>query len=272
MSLQFVLAVAVLGAAIVACSPSDDPERVTPAVVDITDTAPPAADRGPRPKDDPGAVFPPVDGSASPPGDDATTPGYDSFVDEQLGRDLADRDPFAIPEVIDKASVELVINELLAGSSALTRDILQRPLRSSLQEHDVAAAQAIYDGPYFRTRIDQLQDALNSEDLRALAVAPDVYGVARFEVVQLGGELEGCVVAFGWPDASETAQRPYSSETHAAYVLKRERSETRTNPTGWRIWDGALLLTPDDQHIPQDAWADLDVRDVLDTSCGETSP
>lgn len=262
MRFRYVVAVAALGA-VAACTTSDDPDVTAPVLTDITATeTPEVSDPEASPEGDPELADELPDASAPAPSDSKVV-ADDASTDD----DGADDDPFAVPDPIDEEYVELVINELLAASSALSREILQRPLRSSLQENDVKAAEAMYDGPYYRTRIDQLQDTLNSEDLRALSLEPDSYGVARFDVLQLGKLTEGCIVAFGWPDASETAQTPYSSKTHGAYVLRFENVDLPGNQTGWRIWDSALLLTPDDAHIPREAWADLNFGDVLDADC-----
>lgn len=241
---------------VAACTASVEPDPDLPDLVDITAEDP---DPTPDPEPDPPDPDPESQPDTDPPDEQDTTPDDDPT-----------EDPFAIPDPIDEAYVELVMNELLARGSDLEREILQRPLRTALLEADVIAAQAIYEGPSFRTRTDALQDLLNSEERRALALPPEEYGSGRIEVVELGDTSVRCIVVFGWLDATETARYPFEPETHAAYVLIRtDEAGAELNPTPWKIWDSVMLVTPDGEDIPREAWAGLEFRESLDTSCGE---
>lgn len=253
--------VAALFVLLVAAGCSADSE-VDPGIEldDITDEHASGGSPNERPSEEPATTAPreptPTDADEGPvPDDEPPDPPID--------------DPFAVPEIIDEAYVDLVLDELLRIRTEFELSLHDRPLQSSVLASDRTTAEAIFAGPELTTRLTAVQDFLNTEEARERAIRAEDAGRYRFEVVELGPTSEVCVAAFGWPDITEVSQRPFSQDTFAVFVLARNASVDRDlNPTGWQFWDNTLLVTPEGDPIPHEAWSDLDYNGILDMYCG----
>jgi hypothetical protein len=174
----------------------------------------------------------------------------------------------AIPDGIDLAYVEEVVNGLFAIDGELMRDVLARPLRAPFSDRDVAVLQALYDGPERAARTMELQQSLQHAAYRSAVFPPDRYDQVRFTALRLHDLTWPCVTVLGWADQSRTALEPLGRDEHVAFVLVHVPDQDRTrNPTGWRIWDNNLLRSADGPIPPED-WPDLSFGSVLDTTCG----
>jgi hypothetical protein len=177
-------------------------------------------------------------------------------------------DELAVPDGIDLAYVEEVVNGLFAVDGELMREVLARPLPAPFSDRDVAVLRALYDGPERAARTLELQQFLQHEAYRSAVLPPDRYDQVRFTALRLHGPAWPCVTVLGWADQSRTALEPLGSDEHVAFVLVHVPDQDRTrNPTGWRMWDNNLLRSADGPIPPED-WPDLDFGSVLDTSCG----
>lgn len=180
-------------------------------------------------------------------------------------------DPFAVPERIDAAYVELVVDELLG--------VLSDALRAHLADEDPgglrteAVFREIYGAAQLDVRLDDLWQVFSTEEGRATQYPPEQFGVQRFEVLELLRVREDCVTSLGLYDVTETSRFPYGDQPMVFVISRDERFRSPTNPTAWRLWSAARALTADGEPLPLDELGALDDLEVLvDADCSGAVP
>jgi hypothetical protein len=182
-------------------------------------------------------------------------------------------DPYAVPDEIDEAYVERVINAILEVQSEVLRGALQQQQGENLSEDLMALHFATTDGEQRLLGIDYLQGFIDDPSTReGLRDAADIEDMT-FAVDQLlHTESDRCVIAAGHWDTSGTSTFPVDADERVAFSLSRvpedaERSEG--NPTPWSWRSHVLLTDAEGEPIAPEQWDDLDFDGHLDHSCEE---
>jgi hypothetical protein len=211
------------------------------------------------------------------PAEDAETDGDehgdgDGATDSDIEAPPEDEDPFAVPDEIDEAYVERVLNAILEQNSELVREALALPAEPTAlpSEKQVRTIAALY-GPGSRpVRLSEVEDWVRSEEARSGQLPADEFGTQRFEVERLEAIGPRCVTAIGWYDLTETAVEPFPRDQFGAVVLAHDDSLDRDeNPTGWRIWDDVLLQTPDGERLELEEVGAENLAAAVDTDCSD---
>jgi hypothetical protein len=215
----------------------------------------------------------PNDGSVDAPHEDEQTapqsaPGEPDDVDELDEPD----DPFAVPEEVDEAYVEAVLDEIYAQHSDLLLEVLMQDVDDLDAPTDEQADRldSLFDGPEGQRRRTELLDLIQTEEARQPLLPVEEFGRAGFRIESVERAADGCIVAIGHLDLTETAVQPLPDEELAAVVLRHEADRESSNETGWQVHDLARLrqagdLTP----LPLDELRGADLSVVVDVTCGE---
>lgn len=178
-----------------------------------------------------------------------------------------DRGAFAVPDEIDEAYVDLVINELLSLQSEATRQALRRQPGSAELAHEIVTEVA--GGRRAESERELLDLIVNDPRADEFFLPADTFGVERFEVMELFSVGEDCVTALGWYDLTATTIDPIPPEEFTAWVIARTGPEAgRLNHTGWQLW-ASVILRDDGEPVPPEEWHTLSgLEESLDVTCG----
>ena len=158
-------------------------------------------------------------------------------------------DPFAVPEEIDAAYVERVLNEINRLDAELTRDILRRPVDPDaveLPEADQQVLDSLYEEPILTLNTNATVALLRSQEERDDLLPATEYGQLRMTVERILA-VEPCMVALVDRDFSQTdAELTGSRSTLGVAFLS---NGNQPNLTGWKL---ARLLGSDATPGSQD--------------------
>jgi hypothetical protein len=184
-------------------------------------------------------------------------------------------DPYAVPDEIDEAYVERVINAILEVQTEVLRGALGQATGENLAPHLVGLHIATTDGEQRRLGLDYLQDYIDVPESReGLREVSEIRSMT-FAVDQLlHSEPDRCVIAAGRWDLSGTSTLTQDAEERVAFSLARidenvDRSEG--NPTPWAWQSHVVLSDSTGAPIPPEQWGDIDFGDHLDNSCEDFS-
>jgi hypothetical protein len=179
-------------------------------------------------------------------------------------------DPYAVPDEIDEAYVERVINAILEVQSEVLRGALQQQQGENLDRRLIALHLSTTTGRQQQIGLEEYQGYVDTPENRG-GLHSDLGDGAtgRFEVDYVHhAEPNSCILALGYWDRTElSANAPARSETLTAIALSRNRhpdSVPEGNPTPWR-WQHNLGL---DGSLSADEWPALP-WETLDNSCLE---
>jgi hypothetical protein len=182
-------------------------------------------------------------------------------------------DPYAVPDEIDEAYVELVINAILEVQSEVLRGALAQEQGENLAPDLVALHFATTEGSQRVDGMEYLQEYIDNPSSRGFLRGPGQLGRMTFNLDELiHAEAERCLIAIGEWDVSAVATVPDDSGERVAFSLSRidVNSEiSEGNPTPWQWRDNRTLVDTDGAAIDREHWSDLDFAGVLDHSCGE---
>jgi hypothetical protein len=198
-------------------------------------------------------------------GDDEADPDPDPPTDPAP----PDDDPFAIPDEIDPTYVDLVMNELLAISSATLRAILSRDPGEGLTEEDSLGIRAAYSGPRLLKAGEDFLRYSNNEESRIGFLPPDELGDIRWETEEILEADDSCIVAIGWYDITQIAIEPYPPDQYAVASLEPapdDASLQGLNPTPWRLLD-LNLMRIGGEPVPREDWDRVSFDATLDIRC-----
>jgi len=218
---------------------------------------------------------PPDDDSPSPPPDDASREpdtDADSEVPDEPEPD-PEPDPFAVPDEIDAAYVDLVMNELLAVQSAALHDILISEPGDELTPEDASRIAAVTSGPHFlRVGEDYLEYSVDEES-RGNLLPPEELGEITWTTRRIMEASSECIVAIGYYDLAEIAVEPYSEDLFVMASLAPAPHDNDSvdtfNTTPWRLHDLNLLWV-DEVPIPEEDWERVNYAATLEMTCDET--
>jgi hypothetical protein len=181
-------------------------------------------------------------------------------------------DAYAVPDEIDEAYVEDVINAILEVQDEVLRGALEQEQGTNLSPELMELHFATTSGAERTNGMDELQrfidDARNAENLRP----PAEMGASRFDLEMLvHAEAERCILAVGNWDISQLVVDAPPPDDFTAFSLSRIDDEENTsagNPTPWQ-WRDSTQMADGEGAIPQEEWPDLDFGAALDHSCEE---
>jgi hypothetical protein len=182
-------------------------------------------------------------------------------------------DPYAVPDEIDEAYVELVINAILEVQSEVLRGALAQEQGENLAPDLVALHFATTEGSQRSDGMEYLQEYIDDPSSRGFLRAPGQLGRMTFKLDELiHAEAERCLIAIGQWDLSAVTTAPDDSGERVTFSLSRidENSEVSGgNPTPWQWRDNRTLVDTDGAAIDREYWSDLDFEGVLDHTCEE---
>jgi hypothetical protein len=179
-------------------------------------------------------------------------------------------DPYAVPDEIDEAYVERVINAILEVRTEILRGALQQQPGENLDPNLVALHFATTDGTQRATGLETFQTYIDDPESRGGLLPPGEMGVMRFESEALvHAEPAACIIAVGRWDRSEISSRADSNEIVIFSLSRLNDSEAVSpgNPTPWQWQDNGLMVDIEGMPIDREYWPDLDYGLVLEHSC-----
>lgn len=207
---------------------------------------------------------------------DRTADPEDEPADDQTSEpDEVEDDPFAIPDEIDEAYVDLVMNELLAIDSQILRDVLQREPGEELTDDDWLRIRAAFSGPQLIKAGEDYVRYATDEQARIGFLEPREDSDISWETEELAAANDTCIVAIGYYDLTDVAAEPYPRDSFAVVSLAPNHEISSTtgtvNPSIWRIHDlTQLVAAGSGEPIPREDWSRLDHGTALELTCDES--
>jgi hypothetical protein len=177
-------------------------------------------------------------------------------------------DPYAVPDEIDEAYAERVINAILEVRTEILRGALQQQQGENLDTDLLALHFATTVGTERAEALDVIQGYIDDPETRGGLFTAEGLGENLFEVEHLHqAEPDWCILVLGyWDRAGVSSTAPSREDSLTAFSLSRvddsvERSQG--NPTPW-LWR-------DNQGVPGDLepeqFDDLPWAEELDHTC-----
>ena len=186
-------------------------------------------------------------------------------VDAEPGAPLEDR--FAVPEVIDEAYADLVINELLRVVSDALRAVLADEDPGGVEAEQVF--RAVYGQPVVELQISELQELFVDDEGRSTQRPLASFGRQRFETVGIHDAQRDCVTVFGHYDVSATSLFPFDPDLLTVVVLRADHeAPSPNNPSGWLWWDSSPLYASGEMVRVEQLEQISDLEGVVDAACG----
>jgi hypothetical protein len=179
-------------------------------------------------------------------------------------------DPYAVPDEIDEAYAERVINAILEVQDGVLREALHLQQGENLSAELAGLIMATAAGEQRRLTLERIQDYVDDSSSRGNLLPPDQMGRTYFELQRLiHAEPARCFVAVGYWDNTEVTSSPRADDDFVAFSLSRiplDETVSDGNPTPWQWRDNAAMA--DGQGpIPIDRWQELDYDAALDNTC-----
>jgi hypothetical protein len=179
-------------------------------------------------------------------------------------------DPYAVPDEIDEAYVELVINAILEVRSEILRGALQQEQGENLDPELMTLLFATTDGAERLAGVERFQGYIDDPSSRENLRDVESIGTTTFrpELI-VHAEPERCIVVVGFWDNSEIVQDPRHQEDFVAFSLARVPDDAEVsegNPTPWQWVDNAAMVDGEGP-IPKDLWSELDYHGALEHTC-----
>ena len=216
--------------------------------------------------DDDPQVQPPVGGDADQ-ANDPDGPG-DEEPDPEGDDDGENDDPYAVPDEIDEAYAEDVINALLAIEGEAVEIALGQEQGEHLAPEAIERFHAVAAGQRLDFLMETYQLYVDEPDLVDEFYLPlEEMGTTNFEAHGiLHAEPDHCMLVVGFWDLSETAVDPSDEESLVSLSpVDRDVVEPDQNPTPWQM-RGLTAMSANGEPVPEDRWDDLNLGD-LDRTC-----
>lgn len=203
---------------------------------------------------------PPIGGEESEDGD-AEEADPESVEEED--------EPYAVPDEIDEAYAEDVINVLLEIESEAIKIALQQEPGDTLAVEAADRFHAMAAGGRLEFLMETYQLYIDKPELADGFVPVDEMGTTRFEADGiLHSEPENCLLVVGWWDRTELAAEPPVEQSLVSLGrLDRAVTDIERNPTPWQIREISPMMLIDDEPVPQERWDDINFGDELDRTC-----
>ena len=213
-------------------------------------------DDGNSPEPDP----PPIGGEEEDENDDAQD---EEDVEEE------DEEPYAVPDEIDEAYAEEVINVLLEIDTEALKIVLGQDPGEIIDPEAVDRIVAVNEGDRRLQLMENFQTYIDEPESTDGLLPLDEMGGSRFEAHGiLHAEPETCILAVGWWDLTEVATDP-PDEQHLFSLGRLDRGTTSPdrNPTPWVLREISPMRDAEGETISEDQWDDIEFGDALDHSC-----
>jgi hypothetical protein len=177
-------------------------------------------------------------------------------------------DPYAVPDEIDEAYVERVINAILEVQDEVLRGALEQEPGTSLEPELVELHFATTDGAERMQGLEELQGYIDDPDTRGGLLPVDQLGSTTAEVEYLHHvEPESCILLIAyWDRTPISSTAPAREDSLTAFSLGRiDGSQERSagNPTPWAMVDQRGV----DASLSREDYGDLPWVDGLDHHC-----
>lgn len=204
----------------------------------------------------------------APPAEPApATPPADDDAD---GDGDAEGDPFAVPDDIDEAYVQAVLDELVAARNRMLeltldanpdRELPIEVLRLLDATHGLAARAEFGE---------ELQEIVAGSNIDDVFFTGDDFGGERFELFDLVAADVGCLVLIGTFDRSENVREPRSERRSILSLGPVEEPDPDRNPTPWQFLQINSILDGDDEPMTDEDIVEVTPEEwlgLLDTTC-----
>jgi hypothetical protein len=209
-------------------------------------------------------------------GDDAdplaleATPEPTPTAAENAEPDDEPEDPYAVPDEIDEAYVERVINAILEVQDSVLKGALQQPQGELLSAELAGLHFATTAGTERTTGLEELQSYIDEVERRENFRPVEEMGSSSFSLERLvHAEPDSCVIAIGLWDLSPLVVSPPPPDDFSAFSLSRVPIDERAsegNPTPWQ-WRDVTQMADGRGPISRDEWDGLDYGSALDHTC-----
>jgi hypothetical protein len=179
-------------------------------------------------------------------------------------------DPYAVPDEIDEAYVESVINAILEVQDDALRGALRQDQGQNLSAELTGLVFATSTGAQRQATLERLQTYIDDPATRGNLLPVDEMGRTYFHPERLvHTEADRCIIVIGFWENSEVSSEPRADDDFVAFSLARKPSDAEVsegNPTPWQWQDNAAMVDGGGP-IPPDSWDELDYGAALDHSC-----
>jgi hypothetical protein len=179
-------------------------------------------------------------------------------------------DPYAVPDEIDEAYVESVINAILEVQDEVLKGALQQSQGENLSADLTALHFATTAGAERITGLEEIQGYIDDLDRRENFRAVEDMGESTFRIEELiHGEPDACIIAVGYWDVSDLVINAPPEDDFSAFSLSRvpmDEKVSEGNPTPWQ-WRDVTQMADGSGPIPREDWDDLDYASALDHAC-----
>ena len=180
-------------------------------------------------------------------------------------------EPYAVPDEIDEAYAEEVINVLLDIDTEALKIVLQQDPGEVIDPEAADRLAAVSAGQRLASALETFQLYVNQPEAREVFLDTTEMGTSRFEAHGiLHAEPDACVLAVGWWDRTDIAVD--ATDEPSLFSLgrvDRDVTDVDRNPTPWQIREINRMMMIDDEPVPEDRWDDIDFGDELDRTCEE---
>jgi hypothetical protein len=157
-------------------------------------------------------------------------------------------DPFAIPDEIDEAYVQSVLDELFAVRSEALRLSVAANGETTIPEEAQPLIPAVHSGPLLARALENFEQIVRAENIDEAFLPPSEMGDERLVVFRIFESGDNCIVVTGNYDQSETARVPLPEGSLSLVSLTRapDDVDSALNPTPWRLHDETMLVVGDE--------------------------
>jgi hypothetical protein len=181
-------------------------------------------------------------------------------------------DPFAIPDEIDEAYVQSVLDELFALRGEALRKTLQAGDSPGALSDDVLELVRVAHGVPARVEYaDQLMAYIREPDSRDAFLPINQMGQTRYDLLRVLRADESCIVLTGAPDLSGVAVDPGVEQWSVTSLgrLAPQEDAGGINPTPWVVYSGRQLTldgdAPSREDVENATYAD--VESLIELPC-----
>ena len=180
-------------------------------------------------------------------------------------------EPYAVPDEIDEAYAEEVINVLLEIDTEALKIVLEQEPGEVIAPEAADRLAAASAGQRLASSLETFQIYVNRPETRDAFLPPDEMGTSRFEAHGvLHAEPDACILVVGWWDRTEIAVDATDEPSlFSLGPVDRDVTDVDRNPTPWQIREINRMMMIDDEPVPEDRWDDIDFGDELDRTCEE---
>jgi hypothetical protein len=183
-------------------------------------------------------------------------------------------DPFAIPDEIDEAYVQSVLDELFAVRTEALRAAVESNGQPGIDERAVAAIGASHTGPLRLRVVEQVQNIQAADNVDEVFRAPSDMGQERFSLNGIYSATNECLVVYGLINSSEVNLSPPNESVYSVLAVTSTAEPANDgNPTPWLLHDeGSVLLDGEPAALEVVEGLDGDqVASLVEADCGAAS-